>query len=57
MLLTVVHCYSIVGYECLSNDETESYGVVQVEAISILPYVDLEGYTLIWEDGEWIHAY
>lgn len=49
--------YAVPLNECLSNDETESYGVVRVEAISTLPYVDLEGYTLIWEDGEWIHAY
>lgn len=49
--------WSVPLNECLSNDDTESYGVVRVESISTLPYVDLTGYTLIWEDGEWKHAY
>lgn len=49
--------WSVPLNECLSNDATESYGVVRVESISTLPYVDLTGYTLIWEDGEWKHAY
>ena len=49
--------WSVPLNECLSNDATESYGVVRVESISTLPYIDLTGYTLIWEDGEWKHAY
>ena len=49
--------WSVPLNECLSNDDTESYGVVRVESISTLPYVDLTGYTLIWEDDEWKHVY
>ena len=40
--------------ERLSHNESESYGCVRVESISTLDYVDLSGYTLVWEDGEWI---
>ena len=48
--------YNVPLTECLSHDPSESYGCVRVESISTLPYVDLTGYDLIWEDGEWIIA-
>lgn len=41
---------------CLSNDQYEWYGIVRVESICTLDYVDLSGYTLIWEDGDWVDA-
>lgn len=41
---------------CLSHDESESYGLVRVESISTLEYVDLTGFDLIWEDGRWLDA-